>query len=144
MTRTNEKLVFFYKVHGAAQVRADGGEGIDGLFIAADQPGSADHVVGMQGPGVAADFVNDHLLRHALNQLVQPSYRLELPGSRRPPTGINQEGERRQPDNRGEQSSKPMSDPFQKGATLHETVLNCENLKLSSWDCDSLSTKSHC
>jgi len=25
-----------------------------------------------------------------------------------------------------------MSDPLQKGATLHGTVLNCENLKLSS------------
>ncbi len=77
--------------------------------------------------------MNDHLLRHAVHQLVQPSYRLELPGPRRPPTGINQEGERRQPENRGEQSSQPVSDPFEKGATLHETVLNCENLKPSSW-----------
>src|SRR5437899_11929696 len=108
MTGTNEKLIFFYKVHGATQVRTNRSESVDVFLIAADQPDSADHVVGMQGPGVAADFVNDHLLRHALDQLVQPSYRLELPGSRRPPTGINQEGERRQPDNRGEQSSKSV------------------------------------
>ena len=35
----------------------------DLIFVAANQPNSADHVIGMQSPGIPANIANDELLR---------------------------------------------------------------------------------
>src|SRR5262245_29595490 len=62
VARANEQLFLVLEIEGAAQMRADGREGVDLASLAAHEPDPADYLVGMQGPGIAAKRTDHHLL----------------------------------------------------------------------------------
>src|SRR5262245_51389408 len=55
-----DKLVAF-EIHRAAQVRAGGVESLDRAVLLLDEPDASDDIVGMQCPGVAANFSDGRL-----------------------------------------------------------------------------------
>ena len=95
-------------VHGAAQVRANGGEGFDLIAGPAHQPDAADDVVWMQVPGVAAGFANDDFLGNADLQFAEPGDRAETVLAGGPIAGVDEEGDGRHAEDGGKDGAQSV------------------------------------